>query len=137
MPACSEHAAPNTTAHFEHQVRSAGDCFLKNKPTPDLLSSCKKLGAAHRRLSDSVPASSGSSLTIDAPWLFPTQNVTGVVELSTNTLRTFVDRGSRYWMNCPLFGFTRRTRSSYSPPVQTSPFLSAVTSYGPDPAHAT
>jgi len=27
----------------------------------------------------------------EAPWLLPTQNVTGVVELSTNTLRMFVD----------------------------------------------
>jgi hypothetical protein len=26
---------------------------------------------------------SGSSLTIEPPWLLPTQNVTGVVELST------------------------------------------------------
>src|SRR6059058_5549285 len=79
---------------------------------------------------DNVPVdeSSGSSLTIDAPWLLPTQNVTGVVRLSTNTRRTFVDRGSRYSTNSPLFGFRRRMRSVYSPPDQASPFLSAVTS---------
>ena len=46
--------------------------------------------------------SSGSSLMIDAPWLLPTQNVTGVVELSTNTRRTLVVRGSRYSTNWPL-----------------------------------
>jgi hypothetical protein len=33
---------------------------------------------------------------MEAPWLLPTQNVTGVVELSTKTLRMFVNRGSRY-----------------------------------------
>jgi hypothetical protein len=37
--------------------------------------------------------SSGPSLMIEAPWLLPTQNVTGVVELSTNTRRILVNLG--------------------------------------------
>src|SRR4051794_11149324 len=78
-------------------------------------------------------ASSGSSLTIDAPWLLPTQKVTGVVWLSTNTRRTLVERGRRYSTVAPLAGSRRRIRSLYSPPDQTSPFLSAVTSYGQAP----
>ena len=41
---------------------------------------------------------------MDAPWLLPTQKVTGVVELSTNTLRTFVCAGRRYSMNLPGAG---------------------------------
>jgi hypothetical protein len=39
--------------------------------------------------------SSGSTLTIEAPWLLPAQKVTGVVELSTNTRLMLVLRGSR------------------------------------------
>ena len=39
--------------------------------------------------------SSGSTLMIEAPWSLPVQNVTGVVELSTKTLRMFVDLGRR------------------------------------------
>jgi hypothetical protein len=39
--------------------------------------------------------SSGSTLTIDAPWLLPAQNVTGVVELSTNTRLILVVRGNK------------------------------------------
>src|SRR5262245_16281566 len=46
-----------------------------------------------------VPAarvqSSGSTLTIEAPWLLPVQNVTGLVVLSTNTRRILVVFGSR------------------------------------------
>ena len=38
--------------------------------------------------------SSGSSLMMLPWWLLPTQKVTGVVELSTNTRRTLVDIGS-------------------------------------------
>jgi hypothetical protein len=41
------------------------------------------------------PYSSGSTLTIEAPWLLPAQKVTGVVELSTNTRLMLVLRGSR------------------------------------------
>src|SRR5215510_6716123 len=72
--------------------------------------------------------SRGSSFTIDAPWLLPTQKVGGVVELSTKTRRTFVNRGRRYSTISPLFGLSRRMRSLYSPPDHASPFLSAVTS---------
>src|SRR5262249_60748832 len=77
-----------------------------------------------------VGASSGSSLTIEAPWLLPTQNVTGFVRLSTNTRRSLVARGSTYSVKWPLDGSKRRMRSVYSPPLHTWPFLSAVTSYG-------
>src|ERR1700686_3794027 len=70
---------------------------------------------------------------MEAPWLFPTQNVTGVVELSTNTLRMFVNRGRRYSTNSPVLGFRRCTVSVNSPPDHASPFLSPVTSYGHDP----
>src|SRR5215467_1112706 len=76
--------------------------------------------------------SSGSSRTIDAPWLLPTQNVGGVVRLSTKTRRIFVNFGSRYSTMAPLFGLRRSTRSVYSPPAQASPFLSEATSYGHD-----
>src|SRR5262245_33365540 len=79
-----------------------------------------------------TPYSIGSSLTMDAAWLFPTQNVAGVVELSMKTRRIFVKRGSRYSTISPVFGLRRSTRSLNSPPDQTSPFLSAVASYGHD-----
>src|SRR5581483_12496829 len=69
---------------------------------------------------------------MDAPWLLPIQNVTGVVALSTNTRRIFVKRGRRYSVISLLFGLMRSTRSLNSPPDQTSPFLSAVASYGQD-----
>ena len=39
--------------------------------------------------------SSGSTFTIEAPWLLPTQKLTGVVELSTKTRRMLVLRGKR------------------------------------------
>jgi hypothetical protein len=39
--------------------------------------------------------SSGSTLTMEAPSLLPTQKVTGVVELSTKTRRMLVGRGNR------------------------------------------
>jgi hypothetical protein len=39
--------------------------------------------------------SSGSTLTMEAPSLLPTQKLTGVVELSTKTRRMLVERGSR------------------------------------------
>src|SRR5262249_33031409 len=41
------------------------------------------------------PQSSGSTLMIEAPSLLPTQKLTGVVELSTKTLRILVERGRR------------------------------------------
>ena len=39
-------------------------------------------------------------MTIDAPWLLPAQNVTGVVELSTYTRRILVERGMRIVAGC-------------------------------------
>jgi hypothetical protein len=39
--------------------------------------------------------SSGSTFTIEAPWLLPAQKLTGLVELSTKTRRILVERGSR------------------------------------------
>ena len=69
---------------------------------------------------------------MDAPWLLPTQNVTGLVELSTNTRRTLVVRGSRYSTNCPFLGFSRAMRSLSIEPVHASPLRSIATSYGPD-----
>src|SRR5262249_58672471 len=71
---------------------------------------------------------SGSSLMIEAPWLLPTQKVTGVVVLSTNTRRMLVERGSRYSTNWPVLGSSRETRSFIIDPVHTSPFLSSTTS---------
>src|SRR2546425_3965801 len=53
-------------------------------------SACFAISALNRNYS------SGSSFTIDAPWLLPTQKVGGVVRLSTNTLLTLVGLGSRY-----------------------------------------
>jgi len=50
-------------------------------------------------------------LRIEAPWLLPTQNVTGVVESSTNTRRMLVERGSRYSVIWPDFGSRRATRA--------------------------
>src|SRR5437016_4332567 len=68
----------------------------------------------------------------EAPWLLPTQNVGGVVELSTNTRRMFVGRGSMYSVNLPVLGSSRSTRSLSIEPVHASPFLSRATSYGCD-----
>ena len=48
----------------EQEIKRSGDSFRKN--TSDLLSSCKTF-RAHRRLSEDAAASSGSSLTIEAP----------------------------------------------------------------------
>ena len=71
---------------------------------------------------------SGSTLTIEPWWLLPTQNVTGVVVLSTKTRRMLVSRGSRYSTNYPVSGLSRDTRSFSIDPVHTSPFRSIVTS---------
>src|SRR5262245_21712450 len=70
----------------------------------------------------------GSTLTIEAPWLLPTQKVTGLVELSTNTRRILVVFGNRYSTNSPVLGSSRDTRSLSIEPVQASPFLSVTTS---------
>lgn len=65
---------------------------------------------------------------MEAPWLLPTQNVTGVVELSTNTRRMLVLRGSRYSTERPVRVSTRVTKSVIIEPVQASSFLSIATS---------
>src|SRR5215813_9395093 len=74
--------------------------------------------------------SSGSTLTIEAPWLLPTQKVGGLVVLSTKERRMSVSRGSGYSTACPVCGSSRTIRSVVMPPVQASPFLSVTTSYG-------
>src|SRR5690242_13514519 len=74
--------------------------------------------------------SSGSTFTIEGPWLLPTQKVTGVVQLSTHTRRTLVFFGRCYSVACPVFGSSRTTRSFAMPAVHSSPFLSGITSYG-------
>src|SRR5258706_15739260 len=91
----------------------------------------RTLTPCHERLQGAAPPapqSSGSSLTIEAPWLLPTQKVTGVVVLSTNTRRMLVERGSRYSTNCPDLGSSRRMRSVDIEPVHASPFLSSAAS---------
>src|SRR5262245_66217439 len=55
--------------------------------------------------------SSGSTRTIEAPWLLPTQKVGGVVELSTNMRRMLVSRGSGYSTASPRLGLRLTTRS--------------------------
>src|SRR5262249_4831954 len=72
--------------------------------------------------------SSGSSFTIDAAWVLPTQKVTGVGLLSTPTRRTLVWPGLKDSVNDRVLGLSRTMRSLYSPPDHTSPFLSIVTS---------
>src|SRR5262249_22257827 len=74
--------------------------------------------------------SSGSTLTIRWSWLLPTQNVTGVVVLSTNTVRMLVSDGIRYCTAPPLFGSSRTTRSVCIVDAQISPFLSKLARYG-------
>src|SRR5215510_7249720 len=74
--------------------------------------------------------SSGSTFTILWSWLLPTQNVTGVVELSTNTVRMLVSDGIRYCTACPVLGSSRTTRSVLIVEAQSSPFLSKLARYG-------
>src|ERR1700681_2458877 len=72
--------------------------------------------------------SSVSILTIEAPWLLPTQNVGRGVVSSTNTRRRLVGFGSRYSIFSPETRFVRRIRSVFMPPLHSSPFLSLTTS---------
>src|SRR5262245_55928695 len=74
--------------------------------------------------------SSVSTRTSLRSWLLPTQNVTGVVELSTNTVRMLVSPGIRYCTAVPVFGSTRTTRSVYIVDAHNSPFLSKLARYG-------
>src|SRR6266404_1680766 len=84
--------------------------------------------AAHDPLAESQ--SSGSTCTSLWSWLLPTQNVTGVVELSTNTVRMFVSDGMRYCTPEPVFGSSRTTRSVCMVEAHSSPFLSKLARYG-------
>src|SRR5690349_2409462 len=68
--------------------------------------------------------SSVSTFTIRWSWLLPTQKVTGVVELSTNTVRMLVSTGIRYCTEWPVLGSSRTTRSVNIVEAQISPFLS-------------
>ena len=81
-----------------------------------------------RASNGSSDQSSGSTRTIEAPWLLPTQKVGGVVELSTNMRRMLVSRGSGYSTTSLLLGSSRITRSLVMPPVHNWPFLSQITS---------
>src|SRR6266516_190962 len=74
--------------------------------------------------------SSGSIFTIRWSWLLPTQNVVGVVELSTNTVRILVSDGIRYCTALPVLGSSRTTRSVCLVDAQISPFLSKLARYG-------
>src|ERR1700730_969420 len=70
--------------------------------------------------------SNGSTFTMRWSWLEPTQNVTGVVELSTNTVRILVSDGIRYCTLVLVFGSSRTTRSVLIVEAQISPFLSKL-----------
>ena len=54
----------------------------------------------------------------------PAQNIAGMVELSTSTLRIFLNLRSKYSVNSPLFESRCGTRSAAILRVHTSPFLS-------------
>src|SRR5437764_5577782 len=74
--------------------------------------------------------SRGSTFTRRWSWLLPTQKVTGVVELSTNTVRILVSDGIRYCTAWPVLGSSRTTRSVLTVEAQSSPFLSKLARYG-------
>src|SRR5882724_6311262 len=101
---------------------------------------CGKMGASSRchpspqglsaPCNGTAAQSSGSTFTIRWSWLLPTQNVTGVVELSTNTVRMLVSDGIRYCTALPVLGSSRTTRSVCIVDAQISPFLSKLARYG-------
>ena len=68
---------------------------LEATPSPILLRCSTELPSPARGEGANLPYSSGSTFTSEAPWLLPVQNVTGVVELSTNTRLILVLRGNR------------------------------------------
>src|SRR3989442_14275236 len=74
--------------------------------------------------------SSGSTFTIRWSWLLPTQNVVGVVDLSTNTVRMLVSDGIRYCTAFPVLGSRRTTRSVGIVETQSSPFRTKLAPYG-------
>ena len=102
------------------KIANAGDLMSKNAPRlSQVVSTFGPSGRASRS-----PQSSGSTLTSAWAWSLPTQNVTGVVELSRYTVRMLVSLGMRYSTVVAALGSTRTTRSLLMPPVQISPFLS-------------
>src|SRR5882762_8158486 len=74
--------------------------------------------------------SSGSTFTSRWSWLLPTQNVVGVVDLSTNTVRMLVSDGMRYCTALPVLGSRRTTRSVCMVETQSSPLRSKSARYG-------
>src|SRR6266436_4829850 len=74
--------------------------------------------------------SRGSTFTRRWSWLLPTQNVVGVVDLSTNTVRMLVSDGIRYCTAVPVLGSRRTTRSVCIVETQSSPFRSKLARYG-------
>src|SRR5262249_20222440 len=83
----------------------------------------------YRPMTIFLPAqSSACSLTIEAPWLLPTQKVPGVVELSTKPRRTLVGRGNRYSTAAPVLVSMRTMRSLDIEPLHSSPLRSTNTS---------
>jgi hypothetical protein len=71
----------------------------EGKPVSTFPDHALTVATGFRCLSGSTPFhhahSSGSTFTIEAPSLLPTQKLTGVVLLSTNTRRMLVERGNR------------------------------------------
>src|SRR5689334_25346024 len=102
-----------------------GECQLRASSLSSFRSRASELFSRNIQ-----PQSSGSTLTIRWSWLLPTQNVTGVVELSTNTVRMLVSDGIRYCTALPVLGSTRTTRSVCIVDAQISPFLSTLALYG-------
>src|SRR5580692_741175 len=79
-------------------------------------------------VNDDKRQSSGSTLTIEAPWLLPIHSVPGFLASSTKTRRMLVGRGSGYSVYCPVLTSRRATRSVFIEAVQALPFLSATAS---------
>src|ERR1700730_3741388 len=84
---------------------------------------------SQRRLGQQeVLYSIGSTRTIEAPRLLPTQRTGRGPVSSTNTRRMLVVRGSRYSTICPVLVSSRATWSFSIEPVHASPFFVRTTS---------
>src|ERR1700680_4084044 len=68
---------------------------------------------------DASCQSNGSTFTIEAPWLLPTQSVGRGPVSCRNTRRILVGRGIKYSVIWPLLLSSRATRSLTIEPVQT------------------
>ena len=111
--ACTVAGMPSLVIRV-HKMQMAGTCpAIARWPSISLIA---------------VQQSSGSTLTIEAPWLLPTQSTGRGPVSSTKTRRMLVVRGSRYSVTWPVFGSRRATRSVSIEPVHTSPFLVGTTS---------